>query len=787
MMALSHDDRTVGMRHVIDLCGVWRFQPDPFEEGEHLGYPAIGPDVSGWREVSLPGVVDRMAPVMASYEGLAWYQRLVHIPADWRARCIAIRFDGANHRTRVWVNGTLVGQNDDPFLPFEFRIDQAVRVGEQNQVVVAVDSVRRDADVPGKQRGWRPYGGILREISLIATDPCHLTQVRADARPAAGGGRLDLRVRVHNQRPTDASVSIGIQVSDSEGRRMAGQRTPPHQIGRDAVEEIVADLIVPAVMPWSPEQPALYTADISLHVGVDPIDTQALRIGFRSIEARDGKLLLNGREVFLLGFNRHEDSPSADQASDIETSRHDLLDIKRMGCNYLRLCHYPHHPRELDLCDEIGLMAMCEIPLYWWGGNYGSEKGIDEEGKLPVARRQVTRMIERDASHPSVIIWSVSNETFEESPEVVAGNDELVRLAQELDRTRPATHVSDKWARHPDRFAADDVICINAYPSWGARGMQKQHDYDMDQSRLWWIQNITRLRQVNPGKPVLVTEFGNPAFEGVRGNFIGEDSQAHVIETEFAAMTPDLVCGATIWCYADHPWPEDDFVRHITTSPFGVVTRQRRRKQAAAVVERLFRQRRQLPDPPPRPMPGPDEDVPVRMVRSHMRDIPQASFPIGFSIRTMRPDEGPLWTDVQRDAERMFSISDDLFDREFGHDPQGIARRCFLIVNEHGAAVGTLSAWYSRDEEGKESGQIHWVAVRPAYQGKGLARAGLAYAMNKLAEWHGSAWLGTSTSRLPALKLYLDFGFGPLIRSDADLFAWRRVREKLRHAGLDGV
>ena len=183
-------------------------------------------------------------------------------------------------------------------------------------------------------------------------------------------------------------------------------------------------------------------------------------------------------------------------------------------------------------------------------------------------------------------------------------------------------------------------------------------------------------------------------------------------------------------------------------------------------------------------MTEPLPDIPVQMIRPHLRDIPQIPFPEGFAIRALRRDEGPLWADVQRDAEELFPIKDDLFAREFGYDPRAVEQRCFFVTNHKGAAVGTISAWYGGRGTGQDWGRIHWVAVRPLYQGRGLGKASLSYAMNRMAEWHEQAWLATSTARLPALAMYLDFGFVPDITPTGALEAWHLVRERLPHPAL---
>ena len=223
---------------------------------------------------------------------------------------------------------------------------------------------------------------------------------------------------------------------------------------------------MPGAEPWSPGSPALYRLRARLLAEGQAADEAEARIGFRRIEVGQGGLLLNGRPIFLTGFNRHEDSPRTGMVPDMQTARRDLEDMVRMGCNFVRLCHYPHDPRELDLCDELGLLAMAEVPLWQWTGLEEGEEAAAR--KLECAKRQLSNMIRRDINHPSIVFWSVSNETMEDRPEVAAGNRELVLVARELDPTRLATHVSMKWWRDP-HFEADDVVCVNAYPAWRGR------------------------------------------------------------------------------------------------------------------------------------------------------------------------------------------------------------------------------------------------------------------------------------------------------------------------------
>lgn len=173
----------------------------------------------------------------------------------------------------------------------------------------------------------------------------------------------------------------------------------------------------------------------------------------------------------------------------------------------------------------------------------------------------------------------------------------------------------------------------------------------------------------------------------------------------------------------------------------------------------------------------------IHMIRPHLRDIPPTGFPPGFGIRTMRPEEGHLWLAVERDAETYLQLADDAFEKEFGRDLASVPQRCFLLTGPDEQTPGTVSAWYYT-YRGEEFGLIHWIAVRPAFQGRGLGKAALCFALRELARWHTRALLGTQTRRIPAIRMYLDHGFEPDMEEDRAAARWRHVAAHLDHPVL---
>ncbi len=574
-------------RERMALDGEWRFMPDPNGCGDRLEYGQPGLDDSGWMPARVPASFDQIAPELIGYQGAGWFRCTVNVPASWKGKRASLEFAGVNDHSRVWVNGVAVASNSCGFLPFAADVEDHLRYGEPTVISVRIDNVRAPDDLFREIVGWRGRGGILREVALVATATSYLHDLYVTAEPTHDGGSLVLTAFVRNASASPFSGHLQATVLDGAGNVVA--ELPSHRLavgaGGDGTVTISAS--VPGASAWSPDRPALYTARVALRHDAETVDSVSVRFGFRSIRTSGTQLMLNGQPIVLRGFNRHEDTPDAGMCPDPAGVRRDLDSMKGAGANFVRLAHYPHHPLELDLCDELGLLALDEIPLYWWLGE--GEPGGACARKLKEAESQVERMIRRDRNHPSVVFWSVSNETDENRPEVRAGNAALLRQARAMDPSRLVVHVSDHGWVEADLFSEDDVVCVNAYPSMKPVFVDGGGIQDLSASTDAWRAFLSLLHGRYPTKPILVAEFGFVALAGVASGPMGEETQARVIEAEHAGMEADYVCGAAVWCWADHAWPHNkEYLRLMTTSPYGVLTRDRRPKRALETLRRIF-------------------------------------------------------------------------------------------------------------------------------------------------------------------------------------------------------
>lgn len=563
----------------LELANQWLFCADPLNQGVKEGFMTESHDIRGWRQVTVPCGFGQCVPGEEKYSGAGWYRKEFAAPESWNGRRVYLVFEAVNNTASVWLNNQPVGQSEYAFLPFRLDISSALRNGQKNVLVVRADNRPSPTGIP-YTGGWYHDGGILRGVRVETSDMIHLDKVTVIATPNTGAS---VKVVIGNELSQGSCANVHLQIVEAVSGKTIASTAGNVKLEAKKSSEVSLVVAAPDAVAWSPDNPFMYVAKTSVTVDDRLVDSTSTRFGFRTISTKGTQLLLNGKPLRILGFNRHEDTVAKGQARNMEVTRADLRRMKDMGANFLRI-HYPVDSLTLDLCDELGILVMTEMP----------SSARNEEH----ARRFLEKMVARDSNHPSVIFWSVSNEVDEQDRRVVEWNDRQIQWVKSLDPTRLAVHVSERgrWANsanHP-LFTHDDVICLNGYPSELARIWGKKPDYDFQESRRYWEKALAEIHRRYPDKPILVTEFGYPtgraAQETVDGD-AGPQMQGRAIEAEFGAFHVPYVCGAAIWCWADHPWPKGAY--KVETSPYGIFTRDRQGKGAGVeeIVARLYKGR----------------------------------------------------------------------------------------------------------------------------------------------------------------------------------------------------
>ena len=436
------------------LNGQWQFNWVPKPEDRPIDFYKTNFDASAWKTIPVPSCwemlgygtpiytnvtypIKNQPPLIRGQEGytvlkepnaVGSYRRTIHVPAEWKGREIYLHFNGIYSAAYVWVNGKKVGYTQGPNNDAEFDVTDFLKTGEENLVCVEVYRWS-DGSYIEDQDMFR-MSGIHRDVYLEARQKLHVQDVKLTTmmggRGRRGGGEegafrrafLGIDVALQNLGKKPADARIDVELVDPKGKTV---QTAILQVTgvENGIQPARLTLEVQDPELWSAEKPNLYTVNIA--VGGD-VYTQ--KYGFRKIENRGGQVFINGKRVMFKGADRHDTHPVYGKAIPVESMIEDILIMKRHNLNTVRTSHYPNDPRMYALYDYYGIYTMDECDLECHGNHSLSKKKSWEPQYVD---RQV-RMVLRDRNHPSVIFWSMGNES--------GGGDNFVtckKAIQELD------------------------------------------------------------------------------------------------------------------------------------------------------------------------------------------------------------------------------------------------------------------------------------------------------------------------------------------------------------------
>ena len=527
-------------RSTVSLNGSWHYIVDVQEEG-YYDY-RMKPTPWGFFQNAKPQKPEDLieydfdkAPVMQVpgdwntqderlffYEGTVWFKRAFQWHRNGNRRTL-LYFGAVNYDTYVYVNGKLAGHHVGGFTPFNFDVTDMLREGD-NFVVLKVDNKRHAEAVPTQIFDWWNYGGITRDVLLVDVEPVYIEDYNLQL--ASLEGRLlsfsvQLNKPLSGQQITLSIPELKIKktlTTDAEGKAALSMKAKP--------------------ILWSPATPKLYQVDIQF--GSESIRDE---IGFRIIETRGKQILLNGNPIFLKGISIHEEKPNGGGRANSTADAHTLLSwAKELGCNYVRLAHYPHNEYAVREAERMGMLVWSEIPVYWTIAWTNADTYRNAE-------RQLTDMIRRDHNRCNVIIWSIANET----PHSDARDQFLSRLSQKarsLDATRLISMAMEVTAanHHKNRLQDNmnqyvDVISFNQYIGW-------YRDVN-DAPKMEW--------EIPYDKPVIISEFGGGAKYGLHGaknQRWTEEFQENLYRENCAMLDKiDGLAGTTPWILKDFRSP----------------------------------------------------------------------------------------------------------------------------------------------------------------------------------------------------------------------------------------
>lgn len=389
-------------------------------------------------------------PYVPDENPVGLYRRAFQIPKSWKGMRICLVFEGVDSAFYAWVNGTVAGFSKGSHLPAEFDITGLVSSGK-NTLAVQVFQWS-DGSYLEDQDMWR-LSGIFRDVYLVArpmvcVEDIAITTLLDKKYDHAELG-LSIRVRNCGDAPvSDAAISITLTSPD--GTRVCEELAAVGPIPAGTTTTIKWNHPVRNPLKWNAEEPHLYALSIGLSARNNTMrENVHLKTGFRSVEIRNGMLLVNGTRVKLKGVNRHEFHPDLGHVVPLASMEEDILLMKKHNINCVRTSHYPDDPRWYDLCDRYGIYLIDEADLETHGFGYDAD---DIPAKMPVWKEafvdRAVRMVERDKNHPSVIIWSLGNESG-----YGPNHDAMAEWVHNADGSRPVHYERDVNALCADIFS----------------------------------------------------------------------------------------------------------------------------------------------------------------------------------------------------------------------------------------------------------------------------------------------------------------------------------------------
>ena len=564
-------------RNTISLDGQWHIIIDRYENGYYdyrrqpnpYGYfknykpssksELVEYDFDKSPVINVPGDWNTQKPELYYYEGTVWYKKSFDYKKNNGNRTF-LYFGAVNYDAIVTLNGVVLGEHVGGFTAFDFDITDILKDGE-NFIVVKVDNTRHRDAVPTLKTDWWNYGGITRSVKLIELPDNFIQDYFIHL---AKGSMRKIEGRIKLNRP-EAEQAVTLKIPELKVEK---------QLTTDD-KGIAAFEFDSKPELWSPKNPKLY--DVELVAGNDRMKDQ---VGFRSIEVKGDNILLNGKPVYLRGVCIHEEAPyRTGRAFNKEDAATLLGWAKDMGCNFVRLAHYPHNENMIRMAEKMGILVWSEIPVYWT---------IDFENNKTYenAATQLTEEITRDKNRAPIIIWSMANET----PISDVRNEFLKKLvahARDLDNTRLISAALEKHNKSDDPLISVvddpfgeylDVLSFNEYVGW-YDGLPDKCD------KVTW--------EIKYNKPIIISEFGGGALQGYHADKDtrwSEEFQENLYKKQINMLSkmPHLR-GTTPWILMDFRSPnrvlpgiQDGWNRK------GLISEQGNRKKAFYVMQQWY-------------------------------------------------------------------------------------------------------------------------------------------------------------------------------------------------------
>ncbi|MBW3608591.1 MAG: hypothetical protein KY463_09585 [Actinobacteria bacterium] len=528
-LVLPHAARAADPPGPVMLAQGWNFAHDHADEGLADNWQG-GLRGTGWEPVTVPHVAEVSTDPSVFYGSIGWYRISFTGPQTPEGLGWALRFESVRRIARVWLNGRELGDpHTDPYTPFE-RAATGLRPGQPNTLVVRVD-YRRDEKL---REGWWNWGGITRQVSLVARGPVVMHDAGLLPRRVCVESTCAWNVLVdgwlENRSESVQQPAVAVRLQSPDGEVSEGVEQPRALRPGERVRVRFAVPIRGKPKLWSPEHPDRYAGTISTRAGDRVVQVDQRNIGLRTVDVSNGMLRLNDRVLDLRGASIQEDVPGRGPAmtdADIETT---VDELKALGANVTR-AHYLLDPRLLERFDQEGILVWSQAPVYHRDDLLKTPRQRSHE--LNVVRKTILAA----RNHPSVITHSVANELTTKPDEQRYSRVWMVnaaQLARDLDPTLPVSIDILSYPNIPRQTTYDafDMLGINSYYGW-YEGKPDQSVADIDDLAPY----LRATREKYPGKALVITEFGAEASEPGPADV----KQTYAFQTQYLKRNLDII------------------------------------------------------------------------------------------------------------------------------------------------------------------------------------------------------------------------------------------------------
>ncbi|RKR14342.1 beta-glucuronidase [Maribacter vaceletii] len=517
---------------------------------------------SNWDTLQVPGNWDTQKKY-SEYVGKGYYQKTFTIPENWKEKQIRLKFNAVYETSKVWLNGELLGEHIGGYTPFEFNITKKVKLNAPNSVIVMANNTY-------KRGAWWAWGGISRDVSLIADNDVRIVYQHITSEPDFENQIVNftIKYKIKNNGNTSAITNILSEIGDIHKDSI--------KINVDkaatAVSYIKFKKPLKEVKLWDFNSPNLYELKSSILINNNIVTTAADKFGIRKFEVKGEQFYLNNVAVRMNGLNRVHDHPDYGNTEPDNLILQDMLDIKSLGCNFSRLMHAPLSKNLLRVCDSIGFLLVEEIPV--WG-----DDDPQSYPNNPLTKKWLKEMIERDYNHPSVVAWSVGNELREDDsitatwPEKKMTKNQyeyvnsMLDYVDKLDTSRLKTYVSITGYRKgqigTEPYEKVDFLSMNTYGKA--------------------VELAKKTHEKFPGKPIFISEIGKGQIGPAPKGKLTDELVRYLKELkEFPWVT-----GISLWSYNDYRsnykgTPESGF------REWGIVDENRNKKEAYKQLKEIY-------------------------------------------------------------------------------------------------------------------------------------------------------------------------------------------------------